>query len=151
LNDHAALLDVNIPMYAAGTDHPYKEACAWVMTQVAERRLDVVIDTEVIQEILYRFGGLKLWETATTLATSLLDLVPVVYPVSLGDARLAVRLFRHYAPQGVQARDLVHVAVMRNHGLTRIISTDQHFDQISGIVRVDPQALWTQVRPVVSE
>ena len=131
-------------MYAAGREHPYREACAWVMTQVAERRLNVVIDTEIIQEILYRYGGLKLWEAATTLATSLLDLVPVVYPVSLGDARLAVRLFQRYAPQGVQARDLVHVAVMRNHGLTRIISTDQHFDQIAGIVRVDPKALWTQ-------
>jgi len=138
-------------MYAAGRDHPYKKACTWVMTQVAERRLDVVIDTEVIQEILYRYGGLKLWETATTLATSLLDLVPVVYPVSLGDARLAVRLFQHYAPRGIQARDLVHVAVMRNHGLTRIISTDQHFDQISGIVRVDPQTLWSQVSRRVSE
>jgi len=151
LNDHTALLDINIPMYAAGRDHPYKEACAWVMTQVAERQLDVVIDTEVIQEILYRYGGLKLWETATTLATSLLDLVPVVYPVSLGDARLAVRLFQHYAPRGIQTRDLVHVAVMRNHGLTRIISTDQHFDQISGIVRVDPQTLWSQVSRRVSE
>jgi predicted nucleic acid-binding protein len=151
VNDLAALLDVNVPMYAAGQDHPYKEACAWVMTQVAERRLDVVIDTEVIQEILYHYGGLNLWETATTLATSLLDLVPVVYPVSLGDVRLAVRLFQHYAPQGVQARDLVHVAVMRNHGLIRIISTDQHFDQIAGIVRVDPQALWIQVRPAVGE
>lgn len=151
MNDHAALLDVNIPMYAAGRDHPYKEACAWVMTQVAERRLDVVIDTEVIQEILYRYGGLKQWETATALATSLLDLVPVVYAVSLADARVAVRLFGQYAPQGVKARDLIHVAVMHNHGLTRIISTDQHFDQIAGIVRVDPKALWTQVRPAVSE
>jgi predicted nucleic acid-binding protein len=41
--------------------------------------------------------------------------------------------------------------VMRNHGLTRIISTDQHFDQISGIVRVDPKALWSQVGRRVSE
>ncbi|HUX76504.1 MAG TPA: type II toxin-antitoxin system VapC family toxin [Anaerolineae bacterium] len=149
MNDVVALLDVNVPMYAAGQDHPYKEACAWVMTEVTEGRLDVATDTEVIQEILYRYGGLQQWETASTLATSLLDLVPLVYPVSLADARLAVDLFRQYAPQGVKARDLIHVAVMRNHGLTRIVSTDQHFDRIAGIVRLDPQVLWTQVQSAV--
>jgi predicted nucleic acid-binding protein len=146
VNDVVALLDVNVPMYAAGQAHPYKEACVWVMTEVAERRLDVATDTEVIQEILYRYGELQEWETAITLATSVLDLVPVVYPVSLADARLAIDLFRHYALQGVKARDVIHVAVMRNRGLTRIISTDRHFDRIAGIVRMDPTALWTQAR-----
>jgi predicted nucleic acid-binding protein len=146
VNDIAALLDVNVPMYAAGQAHPYKEACVWVMTEVAERRMDVATDTEVIQEILYRYGELQEWETAITLATGVLDLVPVVYPVSLADARLAIDLFRHYAPQGVKARDVIHVAVMLNHGLTRIISTDRHFDRIAGIVRMDPTALWTQAR-----
>jgi predicted nucleic acid-binding protein len=38
------------------------------------------------------------------------------------------------------------VAVMHNHGLTRIISTDYHFDRVAGIVRLDPQALWTQAQ-----
>jgi predicted nucleic acid-binding protein len=89
---------------------------------------------------------LQQWETGLTLASSLLDLVPTIYPVSLDVVRLTLDLFRQYAPQGIKARDLIHVAVMHSQGLTRIISTDGHFDRIAGIVRVDPQALWTQAR-----
>jgi len=146
VNDPMALLDVNVPMYAAGRAHPYKEACVWVMTEVAESRLAAAIDVEAVQEILYRYRELQQWETGFTMANSLLDLVPIVYPVSLDDVRLTVDLFRQYAPQGVKARDLIHVAVMRNRGLTRIISTDQHFDRIAEIVRIDPKVLWTQAR-----
>ncbi|NIV33373.1 MAG: PIN domain-containing protein [Anaerolineae bacterium] len=146
MNDTVALLDVNVPMYAAGQAHPYKEACVWVMTEVAEGRFPVAMDAETVQEILYRYGGLQQWETGFALASSLLDLVPTVYPVSLDVIRLTLDLFRQYAPQGVKARDLIHVAVMQDQGLTRIISTDRHFDRIAGIVRVDPQALWTEAR-----
>jgi predicted nucleic acid-binding protein len=146
VNDAVALLDVNVPMYAAGQAHPYKEACVWVMTEVAEGRLPVAIDAEAVQEILYRYGELQQWETGLTLASSLLDLAPTVYPVSLDVVRLTLDLFRQYAPQGIKARDLIHVAVMRSQGLTRIISTDRHFDQIADIVRVDPQALWSQAQ-----
>jgi predicted nucleic acid-binding protein len=149
VNDAVALLDVNVPMYAAGQAHPCKEACVWVMTEVAEGRLPVAIDAEAVQEILYRYGELQQWETGLTLASSLLDLAPTVYPVSLDVVRLTLDLFRQYAPQGIKARDLIHVAVMRSQGLTRIISTDRHFDQIAGIVRVDPQALWSQAQSSV--
>ncbi len=146
MNDHVALLDVNVPMYAAGRTHPYREACVWVMTEIAEERLVVAMDVECIQEILYRYGELQRWETGLAMATSLLDLIPVVYAVSPSDVRLAVDLFRQYAPQGIKARDLIHVAVMHNHGLTRIISTDRHFDRIEGIVRIDPKSLWAQAQ-----
>lgn len=54
------------------------------------------------------------------------------------DARVAVRLLEEYASQGVQARDVLHAAVMRRHGIRRIISTDQHLDVIAGFERLDP-------------
>ena len=39
----AIFLDVNIPMYAAGKEHPYKAPRAWVMRQVGAGRLAVAI------------------------------------------------------------------------------------------------------------
>ncbi len=39
------------------------------------------------------------------------------------------------------ARDVVHAAVMQNHGLTHIISADEHFDRIVGIRRLDVSAI----------
>ena len=140
-------LDVNVPMYAAGKPHAFKEACAWILTQIAEDELVAAIDTEIIQEILYRYGALQDWKLAAAMATNLLALAPVVYPVTPDDIKLTVTLFQQYAPKGVRARDLIHVAVMRNNGLTHVISTDTHFDQITGVTRLDPVQLYAGRQP----
>lgn len=137
-------LDVNIPMYAGGKDHPYKESCTWIMTEVAEGRLEVATDTEVIQEILYRYGAIKRWETGVAMANAVMELVPEIYPVNLADIRRAVNLFQTYGPKGVTARDALHVAVMMNKGLNEVLSTDSHFDLIKEVKRLDPQTLFRQ-------
>ena len=137
-------LDVNVPMYAAGKDHPYKESCIWVLTEIANGRLGTVINAEIIQEILYRYGAIQQWPIGAQMAQNLLDLVPIVLPVTENDMKTAVSLFAQYAPQGVKARDLLHTAVMHNHQLTHIISTDKHFDLIDGITRLDPQIFMVQ-------
>lgn len=139
-------LDVNIPMYAAGAKHPYREACQWVMATIAQGKLSAVIDAEIVQEILYRYGALERHALAVTLATNVLTIVPEVLPITRRDVALAIELFSSYAPQGIKARDLIHAAVMRNNGLTAIISTDTHFDHIEGISRLDPRQLYVQNR-----
>lgn len=96
-----ALLDTAIPMYAAGTPHPYKQACQWVMTEIASGRMPVAIDTEVIQEILHRYGSLRRYGDAVSVANDLMILVPTIYPVTATDMQTAVALFQQYAPQGV--------------------------------------------------
>ena len=137
-------LDVNVPMYAAGKEHAYKTPCVWLMTEIAEGHIIVAIDTEIIQEVLYRYGALGHWQIGATMATSLLDIVPTVYPILVADAREVVELFKRYAKQGVKARDPIHVAVMSNNALTKIISTDAHFDRVEGIVRLDPQTMFAE-------
>ena len=137
-------LDVNVPMYAAGKDHPYKESCTWVMTEIAEGRIEAVVDTEIIQEVLYRYGAIHQWRVGVTLAGNLLDIVSKIYPIQVADIRLAIKLFERYAPQGIPARDVLHIAVMRNNGLTQVISTDTHLDLIEEIERLDPKTLFAQ-------
>ncbi len=135
-------LDVNVPMYAGGKAHHYREPCRWVMTEVAEGRLAVAIDTEIVQEILYRFGAIQRWQTGVAMARDVVALVAAIHPVEVEDARLAIDLFERYGPRGVAARDVLHVAVMKSKGLTEIISTDPHFDLIEGITRLDPAELF---------
>ena len=142
MSEPVFFLDVNVPMYAAGKSHPYKEACVWLLTEIANDRLSVAIDTEIVQEVLYRYGVLRAHELAVEMATNLLDLIPTVLPVRMEDIQRAVRLFEQYAPQGVKGRDVLHAAVMQSNGLAKIISTDSHFDQIEGISRLDPQSLF---------
>ena len=135
-------LDVNIPMYAGGKDHRYKESCAWIMTWVAAGKLSVATDIEAIQEILYRYGAIKRWQTGMAMANALMQLVPEIYSIDLEDLRCAVGLFQTYGPRGITARDVLHAAVMMNRGLKEILSTDSHFDLIEGITRVDPEDLF---------
>lgn len=145
MNDAPLFLDVNVPMYAAGRSHPYRDyrqACALILREIADGRLSAAINTEIIQEILYRYGALQEWEVAAEMASSLLDLVPTIFPVTVTEAAATVALFAEYGPQSVTARDALHVAVMQSHGLTQIISTDRHFDQIPAVERLDPRALF---------
>lgn len=128
-------------MYAAGRDHIYKEACTRILSEIADGRLYAAIDTEIVQEILYRYGALQEQDLAVEMAVGLLDLVPIVLPVTADDMRTAVRLFDQYAPRGVKARDVLHAAIMQSNGLTQIISTDRHFDHFSSITRLDPRDL----------
>jgi len=146
VTDKLVLLDVNVPMYAAGRSHPYKEACTWIMTEIAEGRLAVAIDTQTIQEILHRYGALHEWSTAVTMAASLLELVSVVYSVHASDAHQTVHLFDRYASRGVKARDLMHVAVGQSNGIGEIVSTDRHFDDVKEVVRTDPIAVFEHSR-----
>lgn len=59
--DGPVFIDVNIPMYAAGTAHPYRESCAKIMAAVATGEIEGLIDTEIIQEILHRYGAMGHW------------------------------------------------------------------------------------------
>jgi hypothetical protein len=46
MSKEVLFLDVNVPMYAAGKEHPYKASCVWLMTEIVERHIAVAIDTQ---------------------------------------------------------------------------------------------------------
>jgi len=130
-------LDVNVPMYAAGKDHPHKAACIRCMSLIAEEELNVVINSEVLQEVLHRYSRLGLRGKGIMLARNLITLVPVVLPVRREDIELAIELLQKYPD--LESRDVVHLATMQNNGLEEIISTDTHFDDIPSIQRIPPE------------
>lgn len=136
------LLDANVPMYAAGREHKYKESCSWILMEVAEQRINGVIDTEIIQEILYRYGAIRRWESGVSISRDMMVIAADILPVSGSHMSLAIDLFEEYAYQGIPARDALHVAVMISAGIKGIISTDSHFDRITGVERIDPLDLF---------
>jgi predicted nucleic acid-binding protein len=134
-------------MYAVGSEHPYRLPCQKVMAAIANNTLTAAIDTEIVQEILHRYGALRRYAEAVTIAENLLSLVALVYPVTLRDILRSLELFAAYSVQGVQARDTIHAAVMQNNGIRLIVSADRHFDLIEGIERIDPQELFQNSSP----
>ena len=52
------LIDSNVLMYAAGSDHPNKSKAVTLLKRVADGHAEAVIDAEVLQEILHRYIAL---------------------------------------------------------------------------------------------
>lgn len=132
------LLDSNIPMYAAGAEHPYRRPCQQILQRALAGDLHAVTNVEVHQEILHRYLALRLPEKAREVSEDFEALVPTVLGLSLDDIRQARELALRY-PQ-LPARDLLHVAVMLNHGIPVIVTADRHFDAVREVRRLDPIA-----------
>lgn len=131
-----SFIDANIIMYTVGKEHKYKRPCSLLLQRIAKENITVASDTEVLQEILYRYWLIREFERAEETYSDFRKLVNLMFPITTDDVDLALELLQRY--ENIQPRDAIHAAVMLNNGLTTIYSTDSHFDQIKGIKRIDP-------------
>ena len=133
----AVFIDANVPIYAAGGDHPLNEPCARILRSVAEDPRRFVTDSGVLQELLHRYLALGRRELGREVVRAFAEAMHGrVESVHAEDVAAASELAdRHH---GTSARDLVHAAVMRRMGTGRIISADSDFDRIEGVDRLDP-------------
>ncbi len=126
-------------MYAAGRAHPCREAARDSIRRIVSGHIDAFTDSEVLQEILYRYfaiaekaRGLAVFDSFATLMKDR------VLPVTEADVILARQFADSFGD--LSPRDLVHLAVMRNQGITRIITADAAFDAVGWVRRFDLQA-----------
>ena len=57
-----AFIDANIPIYAAGRKHPYREPCVRVLAAVSNNPEAFVTDAEVFQEIMHHYRRTERWD-----------------------------------------------------------------------------------------
>ena len=137
----AVFIDANVPIYAAGGDHPLKEPCARILRSVAEDPQPFVTDSEVLQELLHRYLALGRWELGREVLRAFAEAMDGrVEPVLAEDVLSASRLADRHPD--VSARDLVHAAVMQRMGTGRIISADTDFDRMEGRGKARPWPIW---------
>jgi predicted nucleic acid-binding protein len=142
MSAEAFFVDASIPIYAAGRPSEYKETCTRLLEKIEAVQLKAVIDTEVIQEILYRFHRLDMDGQGLELSENVLRLGMRVLPVTRRDIEDALPLFGKYSSSRVPPRDTLHTAVMLNNDLTEIITLDKHFgDIIKEVRRIEPSGL----------
>ena len=133
----AAFIDANVPIYASGRAHPYKDACIQVLMMAAKRPLAFVTDVEVLQELLHRYIALRQLPLGREVIQDFAEAMRGrIEPVYVDDIERALTLADNHAE--LPARDLIHAAVMRRMGTDRIVTADTDFDRIPGIVRLDP-------------
>ena len=137
-------IDANVPTYAVGQEHPLREPCRAVLQKIVQGDISACTDTEVHQEIFYRYWSIKQIEKGVNLSCDFQAIVTDVLPVTANDIQRARELSEEYPY--MQPRDWLHLAVMLNNRLTEIISADRHFDEVEHITRLDPIQVW-QVGP----
>ncbi|MGH3872189.1 MAG: type II toxin-antitoxin system VapC family toxin [Pseudonocardiaceae bacterium] len=131
-------IDTSVIMYAGGAEHPHRAACRRVLERVADRSIDAVTSTEVVQEILHRFAHGRR-ETGQRMARSVLDLFDDLIPVDLQSIGGAVGFYTGYPH--LSARDVLHVATCVSSGISEIVSVDGGFDAVAEVRRIEPADL----------
>ena len=131
-------LDANVFMYAAGSPHAYKIPCVRILFDVETGILPAVVNTEIFQELLYRYSHIGLGDRGVELCRRILEYPLRVMSVTESDLRLALDLLTSYSVAGLRPRDAIHGATMQNNRIARIISADKDFDRLSFVERLDP-------------
>ncbi|MEQ1858146.1 MAG: type II toxin-antitoxin system VapC family toxin [Longimicrobiales bacterium] len=130
------LVDSNVLMYAAGTEHPHKAPAARFLERVSAGGVEAVIDAEVLQEILHRYRALDRWNEGRRVYDLARAIFPLAIPVTAEVMDRARRLLDQH--NGLGARDAVHAAVVETHALASLCSFDRDFDRIPGLRRIEP-------------
>jgi predicted nucleic acid-binding protein len=128
------LVDSNVPMYLVGAPHPHKTDAQRLLEKAIVDRQKLVTDAEVLQEILHGYIAVNRREAIQPAFDALFSLVDQVFPIDWETVDAAKQIVLGY--RGLSARDAVHLAVMRQHGIDQIVSFDAGFDQFPGIKRL---------------
>jgi uncharacterized protein len=128
------LIDSNIPLYLVGASHPHKiDAQRWIEKLLSDRQR-LVTDAEVLQEILHRYLAINRRDAVQPAFDSLLGVVDEVLAVDRVVVERAKEIV--FGRRRLSARDAVHLAVMEQHGIDRILSFDSGFDGFPGVTRL---------------
>jgi len=129
-------LDANIVMYSLGGPHPLRDPCKKILEKIKAQKIRVVTDTEVLQEILYRYFSIKKYTLGELAYNSMVQFCAKIFPVRVQDTDRALKFLKTLP--AITPRDAIHAATMMNNGIKQILSTDTHFDLILEIKRIDP-------------
>jgi predicted nucleic acid-binding protein len=121
-------------MYLVGAPHPHKADAQRLLEKFVSDRERLVTDAEVLQEILHRYVAINRRAAIQSAFDALLGIVDQVLPVDAAAANRAKDILMG-RPQ-MSARDALHVAIMEQHGIERILSFDSGFDGFPGISRL---------------
>jgi predicted nucleic acid-binding protein len=121
-------------MYLVGVSHPHKANAQRLLEKLITDRQRLVTDAEVLQEILHRYVAIDRRDAIQPAFDALLGVVDQVLAVDGPVVQRAKQIVLGY--RQLSARDAVHVSVMEQNGIDRILSFDSGFDGFPGIVRL---------------
>lgn len=121
-------------MYLVGSPSLQKTDTQRILERLVSQRQRLVTDAEVLQEILHRYTSINRRHDIQLAFDAILSIVDEVLPVDRASAERAKQIVLGY--RSLSARDAVHLAVMEQHAIERILSFDSGFDGFPGITRL---------------
>ena len=131
------LVDTNVLMYAAGSNHPNQASCINFLNLVSDKDVDAVLDSEVLQEILHRYRSIGRWALGCEIFDLAITVFDEILPITRQDVVWARQVMSR--DEGISARDAIHIAVAETHGMDAICTFDRGFEDISTISRREPK------------
>ncbi len=127
-------VDSNIPMYLVGAPHPHKLDAQLLVENALSAEERLLTDAEVLQEICHRYASIVRRDMIQPAFDAILGVVDEVLAVEREDVETAKDILLRYT--SLSARDAVHAAVMRRHGIDRIMTFDRGFDALPSLARI---------------
>lgn len=121
-------------MYVVGAAEAQKAVALRLLAKLVNERQRLVTDAEVLREILHRYVSINRRESIQPAFDALLGVADEVLPVDRAAVERAKEIVMGH--RNLSARDAVHLAVMEQHGIERILSFDSGFDNFPGITRL---------------
>jgi predicted nucleic acid-binding protein len=121
-------------MYLVGGPHPNKANAERLLEKLTLERQRLVTDAEVLQEILHRYAAIDRRDAIQPAFDAILRVVDEVFAVDQTVAERAKQIVLGY--RQLSARDAVHLAVMEQNGIGRILSFDAGLDTFPKITRL---------------
>jgi hypothetical protein len=130
------LIDSNVLMYAAGSNHPHKRPSLALLRRVAAGEVEAAVDTEVLQEVLHRYRSLGRWSEGRDVYDLTRSIFGSVLPITVEVMDCSRQLMDSHPK--LMARDAIHAAVCLQHGIGSLCSYDRDFDAIKELRRLEP-------------
>ncbi len=120
-------------MYLVGAHHPNKTRARELLDENFDTNECLVSDVEVLQEILHRYTAIDRRDAVQPAFDVLTSIVDELFPLDTEDLERAKRIV---LTTSLSARDSLHLAMMRHHGVDRILTFDADFDDFADISRL---------------
>lgn len=121
-------------MYLVGAEHPNKARARRLLDDCFDRNERLVTDVEALQEILHRYDAIRRRDAIQPAFDLIREIIDEVYPVEPADVEDAKEIL--LGNERLSARDSLHLSVMRRYGVESIMTFDQGFERVPGVVRI---------------
>jgi uncharacterized protein len=117
-------VDTNVIMYAVGRPHPLREETRRFFEESLDTSASrLCTSAEVLQELMHAYIGVDRLHTLSAAFQLVNACIPTVFEINKDDIETALGLVETRRELG--ARDLLHLAVCHNRGVTGIKTYDR--------------------------